>query len=546
MVNNYNVTRCWIAVRLPQLPLDALEVSRQDDIVVTQKQQIVCVSSSLLTKGIKPYMPLTTAQLLAEFQQYKRRPEQEFNRLTELANQLYAFTPYLETHVPHEHKDAGFTLEVSRSLKLFNGLSCLYQKIYISLKHANGHFGIGHTPSAAWLLSFISDTTAPSQNQAFDREVILEKLSLQPVRALTLLPQSTLSLKALSAEVDALEKTGFKTLGDILKQIQKHSFASIRKRWSTRFCELMSELFDIDQSHAQSKIESTPKTNDSISNNKSPPLPSPSLFKKPLIIFEPESFFYNSMEFDYPINTSEQLHQPMAMLLQKLSDYLQQHQLQCQAVEWRLFDIYHDCETLNIYSSQPQQKWQLLYELSQIQLESNSLPFEVDGIELHCRNTQKFTADNQTLAFSSHAHSTDNEAMGKQQLQDDFARLTAKLQARIGNEAIFKIDYNDSHIPELSNKKIDVYGASTTTVTTSIGARPSWIFSQPQPIEYKSESLFWRGTLALLQGPERIEGNWWDKPTARDYFLAQRDDGLRVWVFYDLLQNKWLVQGVFS
>ena len=72
------------------------------------------------------------------------------------------------------------------------------------------------------------------------------------------------------------------------------------------------------------------------------------------------------------------------------------------------------------------------------------------------------------------------------------------------------------------------------------------LFATPVAIEQRPQGLYWRGYLRLTLGPERIQGNWWNTPSARDYFLAQRHDHVRLWVFLDLHRQHWFVHGIFG
>jgi protein ImuB len=76
--------------------------------------------------------------------------------------------------------------------------------------------------------------------------------------------------------------------------------------------------------------------------------------------------------------------------------------------------------------------------------------------------------------------------------------------------------------------------------------RPTWLFEVPIEIQERQQGLYWRGYLTLLCGPERLQGNWWNSPSARDYFLAQRNDDVRLWVFRDLHKKQWYVQGIYG
>ena len=50
----------------------------------------------------------------------------------------------------------------------------------------------------------------------------------------------------------------------------------------------------------------------------------------------------------------------------------------------------------------------------------------------------------------------------------------------------------------------------------------------------------------MLEGPERIEDNWWLDAVSRDYYVARDPLGQQYWVFRDRLQDHWYIQGIFS
>ena len=84
------------------------------------------------------------------------------------------------------------------------------------------------------------------------------------------------------------------------------------------------------------------------------------------------------------------------------------------------------------------------------------------------------------------------------------------------------------------------------------GTRPSWLLPKPQPLKRRGNLLYWRDqqinkSLKIIDGPERIEGYWWDQPEARDYFIARREDSVHCWVYRELNdQQYWYAQGVFA
>ncbi len=509
----------WLALRFPRLAMEVYGVDENHNtaVIVTHKQRVACANSIAINHGIKIDMPSSTAGLLVDCQTLERDIQLEQQAIQQLAECLYHYTPYIEIQAPNHLTDSGLMLEVSRSVKLFKSVSNIITLIDQALK--NKHFlfemGFAHTAKAAWLLSFKKQPI----NSTAQRQVFIDQLSELHISLLAKTPQNTMQSKALEQHIYELDKSGFETLNDIIRQIQKQSLASIRKRWGQSFTQFIADIFDIEQHLNQA-----------------------GLFEKPAEIYQPEEFFYDSLQFDYPINNLEQLQQPMELLLSNLSNYLIKRQLHCQKIEWLLFDIYHNKQAITVHCNQPQSQWPLLFELSNIQLQAQTLAFKVDTLELICRNTLPAQNSSGTLGFSG------NSSTAHIKTQHDFDLVTAKLKARLGEQALFKVSYKDSHIPEQSNQKIAAHEKPVEGLPSELrpALRPSWLFSSPQLIQEKQQTLFWRGKLKLLQGPERIEGSWWDTPTARDYFIAQRDDYLRLWVFYDLQKKRWYAQGVFS
>jgi len=83
--------------------------------------------------------------------------------------------------------------------------------------------------------------------------------------------------------------------------------------------------------------------------------------------------------------------------------------------------------------------------------------------------------------------------------------------------------------------------------------RPVWLLRQPQPLrEQAGTPLLGGQPLWLVAGPERIEAGWWDGGySARDYFIAQDNDGALLWVYRfrrapEVGEAGWYLQGRFG
>ncbi len=441
--------------------------------------------------------------------------------LMDLCEALYQFTPHVQIYISEYTNAHGVLLEISRSLTLFGGVNALLDAVHRHLHSmADTAFqgyrhALAHTAQAAWLCSFpdkpdifIEDIEqhirqdSPEQLRHFFRKY-LQQL---PITCLEDFPCIT----------NALEQTGFVTLGDLIQQIRTSGLRSFTKRFGQAFSQYLSDMLDTSQDMQQ-----------------------PGLFSAPVPIFHPEIRFIERLDLEFPVTQLDLLEPGLALLLQKLSHHLQQHQQQCQTIEWHLISIYQERETIRVHCDTPQQQNHLLLDLSLIQFEQYEFRFAVDQLELHCPFTSPLQAQTYHLDFSqqSPSHKT----------TQDFTLTTAKLKARLGNSAIYKISYKDDHLPELSNDTISYQKAAWQVLSAlqQHALRPKWLFASPQAIEQTPTGLHWRGKLQLLAGPERIHTHWWDTPTARDYFMAQRQDGLRLWIFKDLQQQHWFVQGIF-
>jgi len=500
-------SRLWLALRFSELPLEVLGVdaSTETAMVVAEKQIVIYVNESAYKVGVRYGMDVTTAKLLSNCEVYQRDEEKEAKALQDLSAQLYQFTPYIEPYKSEWVTQAGLLLEVSTCLQLFSGIHLLTEKIFTYLHNTHYRFcyGYAHTSQGAWLLSFEQYFISGNEN----KELFCERLKKLPIQLLHDFPQ----------EVEALEKTGFTNFGDITRQLDAQKITSIKKRWGAQFAQAICDIFAIEQNLQQK-----------------------SLFDKPRLIYKPVEFFSENIQFDYPINQTDQLHYPIEHLLQNLSQYLRKRQLQCQYIQWIFSDIYHNHFALPVRSDTAESHWELLYDLTLIQLDNRELPFEVDSLTLKCQSAMPLQNRSQSLAFGKRSNSRESAR--------SFAITMAKLKARLGDDAVFKLSYQDAILPESSNQKILL----TETANQQLPAlhkgalRPHWLLPTPALIEIRKRGLYWRGHLTLLAGPERIRATWWEKPEARDYFIAQRHDHVRLWIFLDLHKKDWFVHGIFG
>lgn len=512
----------WLALRFVDLPLTALSVAQTSapqttlpvsvepaataarPVAVIEKKRVIFANAIALQAGVQLEMDATKAQLLSDCEIYPRDKNKELAVLHQLTEQLYQFSPYTDHYCSTERAQSGLLLEISSCLKLFGGINALCSQVFDNLRRTpyGFEFGLAHTAQAAWYLSFRHYPITGDEHKA----LFIDRLNALPIHLLFDYPKA----------VEALTKTGFKTFGDLAMQIRGKSLSSFKKRLGHKFTAVLSDIYDIDQNFQQS-----------------------ALFEKPRKTYQPDEWFEQAIQFEYPVTVVDQLKPQLESLLQDLSAYLRKRQQQCQYIQWKIADIYRNEKTIIVNSDTPQSNWPLLYDLSLIQFDNQELPFEIDTLQLICRHTLPLHGGSQALNF--------DQSRRKKSVQD-FTVTLAKLKTRLGENAVYKLSYRDSRVPELTNTMITLAEKCNQDLplVQRSGLRPTWLLPSPEPIEERNNQLYWHGYLSLAVGPERIIGNWWEEPVARDYYLAKRSDNLAVWIFCDLYNKKWYAHGVFS
>ncbi len=168
---------------------------------------------------------------------------------------------------------------------------------------------------------------------------------------------------------------------------------------------------------------------------------------------------------------------------------------------------------------------------------------------------------------------------------DALARGIARLRAAFGNDAVTVPKLEDSWVPERSFRWEPVERMPTPesrarsrprprTESHASSGRPEspgaghgfWsptlvrrILSPPQPLEAGAGGgPRIEPPLRSMSGPFRLQSGWWareatrdatktnDDPGSitRDYFYAERVDGALLWIFRDVLRERWYLQGI--
>jgi len=488
----------WITLRFPHLPLEALGHNAGDNqsVVIEDNHRICDASTGALSAGVQLGMKTSAAHALTETTVFERQTAYEHQALQRLAAWAYSYTPYIQ-----RYEDNCLLLEISRCLRLFGGIDAFYRALTSSLDKCPHQYqvGLAHSRQGAWLLSHNKNSSSNTEktNDQSSKQSFMAEIACMSLDYLTAFPQTR----------KELQQMGLKTFGDLLQLPSDQ----LSKRFGEDFSAWLNELC----------------------GSQSVPLP----------LYELEEKFTASISFNHPINDIALLEVPAEHLLQEFIEHLMQHQQEAQQIDWYFYSAQGQIHNISIGTERIHSQWQLLLDLTRIRLEQLQLYFEVERLELRCDKTTAVVTKPQELfeQLDAFTHLT---------VQENSEAMVARLQARVGANAVYQPSLRAEHLPEQQHTQVLPFASKTNVqdqpTPSHKGPRPCWLFQKPQRIRCSGNHLFWKGALQLVQGPERIEGNWWDNRSVRDYFIAKHEDHVRYWVYHDWESDSWHAQGVFA
>ncbi len=525
----------WLCLHFHRLPLEVCIPNKmtQDDlengistndhpaVIIIDQHRVLIANSPATNRGVIAGMSLATAQALcSEANIFDRDIKQEAQALQTLAYSCYRFTPTVVLCPP-----ASLLLEIGGCLKLFKGLQCLLNKIKSAIID-QGHehtVGLATTPKAATLLSradmnplefFNSDNGTLNSTEAFEQHLYAVPLTL---------------LNCSNKLKDKFRSTGFYCLEDLLRL----PGAALGKRYGKDFLVYLKQLMG-EQADPQQSLELPPQ-------------------------------FESTLEFNDGIASTGRLAFPIKRLLIALTGYLHGRQLHCSQIRWsmRLLPMglspikqnSNNSSEIILNFAQPHNSLEHFLSMSRLKLDNQALPAPVESLTLHAEHLHQAEQKNTDLFGSQAADSHFGNHLGDHlDNNKNLAMLLDKLRTRLGENSVYGLKLADSHIPEqawqclplnsIKNNRTPI--VNTTIDHDNASKRPLWLWQDPSPVQIKNQGLYWHGELELLQGPERIEGNWWQKPVCRDYFIARHHDGALYWLYRDRLAKQWFIHGAFA
>ncbi len=476
----------WLCLRFEQLPLQCLNRTEEQPVVVLAAQRVLRVNDCAATLGIREGMGTATVRALAAnepIQLLEWDEGAQARALQQLCCWAYSITPTL-----HTWRDDCLQLEVGSCLALFRGLGALLAEISsgISSHGYRACYGLAETPKAAWLLSYANEDTAMAIEQP-----LVDRLAPLPLKL----------LQDFASTVTSLRRAGLHTLGDVLNL----PAPALGRRCGREFSYFLQQLLG--------RREDLQKD------------------------YQPPANFSDEYWFGYEVKTNQELLPAVQQLLQSLCRFLRNTQLRSCEITWQLIGLDHKLHNICVRSTSSHSNWHDWYALSCMRFEQLQLNTSVEGLALHCTELRPGEQENIDL-FSPRNQ------------REPLAALLDRLRNRLGLQAVEKIGCRDEHLPEFALLVSSDHPGDEEGCTAVGTHRPFWLMPEPQPLRQHHTQLYChkqgQGSLQLMCGPERIEDNWWREPVSRDYYIASDSNGQHYWIFNDRLRQRWFMHGVFA
>lgn len=496
----------------PELEREAVIVHGSPE---SRSPLVTACSRHAVRRHVRPGMPLAEARALAPRGWFALAdPAADRAHLRQLAWQCQRFTPLAGVE-PAAEPESLF-LDVTGCTVHFQGLPALCQEVTTHFQQQGYQLRLAAAPTfgAAWAVAHVSaarrtrSAPNPSHIAILDHNQLRETLNAFPVSSLRL-PGDMLML---------LAECGLRTIGQ-LAGLPRSSLPS-------RFGPLL--LLRLDQ--AWGDVEE---------------LLQPDLPTQPI---------RSEQRFEEPLQESAAVLFCLRELLSQTLSCLQSQDLQTQqlVIHWRLEgETEGGCE---IRLLRPTSAAGKLWELLSLRCEGLQLPAGMLSLTVEAIPCPREVIS-RSLLFDAADHR-----------ESAFLNLVERLSSRLGEQSVVRTRLIPEYQPELAWRAeswlMATSGSPASSAPLIRGRRPLCLCETPERIVVavdhasgRPRRFRWRQgdhTVAICEGPERIETGWWRSAGARrDYYRIETSQGGRFWIFQQLAAAQcaagaWFLHGVFE
>jgi protein ImuB len=490
----------WIAVCLPELPLEVAAVDAVP-LAVCDSTHVLLANRSACGVGVQAQMRRATALAICPHLQIKPRAlAQENQALHAIAAWAQRFTPNVALVAPCEESDAdlasGLLLEISGSVKLFNGHTSIVSNLRVGLARQGYavRMALAPVPQAAWMLARAAhDGEVPQVNDVSELPAALADLPvwlLGPSRP----------------HWDALRGIGVTRISD-LRQLPR---SGIARRFSARL------LDELDRALGRKP--------------------------DPRVWFVAPPVFEAKLELLARVDHAEALLFAARRMLVQMTGWLAARHAATRTIEFTLVHEDRDPSPLTVHLADASNDEERMTALLRELLGRTQLAAPVYELHLRCAQIVPSQLSHGELFATARGE------------QEGLLHLIERLQARLGPEAVTQLEPRDDHRPEHAFREVPIEraSASRSSDVSCTAPRPLWLLPEPIPLAEHQHRPVYGTPLTLLSGPERIESGWWDGQWAeRDYFIARDEQHALLWIFRPRAldpssRDRWYLHGKFG
>ena len=259
----------------------------------------------------------------------------------------------------------------------------------------------------------------------------------------------------------------------------------------------------------------------------------------------PPPAFVTSYDLPFELENLDRLLPVADELLAQLCDFLRRRDLSTSLLVFSLLHEKRDCTEVTIGLRKASRSQQHLMLLLETHFDRLSIPAPVVAIKIEVKKFDAFFAQsNSLLKEEAPAYFNDSNLL----------QFMEQLQARLGDNHVKSVSNAAQHCPEYASVQLDYSenpsrkSRSEKPGKVSSNPRPLWLLQEPKQLNINRGRLFYRGPIAIVSGPERIESHWWSGiDVRRDYYVAKELRGGKLWIYKEKTSaGRWYLHGIFS
>jgi protein ImuB len=480
--------------------------------------RLAAVSAEAAARGLHAGQTLADARALCPALSVEPAdPQADAALICAVADWTRRYTPLAATDGPD-----GVILDISGCAHLFGGEGALVADLLSRLARqgfTGARAAVAGTPEAAWALARHAPEARrlcpPGKEEAFLRPLPAEALRLD------------------AETVRALAVAGLTRVEDLWLRPR----APIAARFGRHVVERLEAAFGLARSALTPRLAADP--------------------------------YVAERRFFEPILTREQVLHALERLCGEAARMLTRHGEGARRLELMLFRVDGATFRMDAGLSRPSREPVALFDLMRerltVRADERDVGYGFDVVRLSVLEAARLDETSPRL----------DARPGDEEL----SRLVDRLGARLGADAVTRLEAADSYVPELASISRPAHrpAARASSARTMASqpwdpldapgdppGRPILLLAEPEPVETLAAvpdgpplRFRWRKVLhdvAAVEGPERIALPWWGTaaPPTRDYFRAEDRQGRRFWLCREGLYDRetpaprWFVHGLFG